>query len=85
MIVRLKFFLSSKRDIAVANFVMHEVHCARNIVLCKKCGEPVARSEMEEHEEEEHKLVPCELCNKQFEIGQMDDHKVRVLNSCFFF
>ena len=66
----------SKRDIAAANFVMHEVHCRRNIVLCEKCGEPVPRTEMEEHIAEEHALVPCEMCSLQFEISKIEAHKV---------
>ena len=50
---------SSKRDIAAANFIMHEVHCRRNITLCRDCQEPVPRSEMEAHFEEYHKPVGC--------------------------
>lgn len=67
----------SKRDIALANYVMHEMHCKRNIVLCKKCDEPVPRSELEAHEEEEHKLEPCDLCERRFEVSQLSEHKVR--------
>lgn len=47
----------SKRDIPAINYVMHQTHCVRNIVLCKKCDEPVPRSEMEAHNEEYHVLV----------------------------
>ncbi len=68
----------SKRDIAAANFVMHEVHCRRNIVLCEKCGEPVPRTEMEEHISEEHALVPCDMCSQQFEVSKIEAHKVSI-------
>ena len=47
----------SKRDIPSINFVMHQTHCQRNIKLCEHCKEPVPRSEMEAHFEEEHKKV----------------------------
>lgn len=28
---------------------MHTAHCARNITLCKKCKEPIPKSQFEEH------------------------------------
>ena len=59
----LKFCANCKREIAAVNFVMHEVHCRRNIVLCSVCDEPVARSELEDHMSEEH--THCPECNKQ--------------------
>ena len=66
----------SKRDIACANFTMHEVHCKRNIVLCGKCQEPIPRSEMESHEAEVHVLTPCDLCQKSFEKAALEEHVV---------
>ena len=62
----LKFCANCKREIAAVNFVMHEVHCRRNIVLCTICDEPVARSEMDEHMVEEH--THCPECNKQVNL-----------------
>ena len=59
----LKFCANCKREIAAVNFVMHEVHCRRNIVLCSICDEPVARSEMDDHMAEEH--THCPECNQQ--------------------
>lgn len=66
----------SKRDIAATNFVMHEVHCRRNIILCKHCGEPVPRTEVDDHYEEYHIEVACDICNASIEKQKMDDHKV---------
>ena len=48
---------SSKRDIPAVNYVMHAMHCKRNIVLCKECQEPVAISQQKEHYEENHTKV----------------------------
>lgn len=33
----------SRRDVPLTNYRMHTLHCARNVVLCKECGEPVPR------------------------------------------
>ena len=66
----------SQRDVSAANFVMHEVHCARNITCCPQCNEPVPRSNLEEHIEENHKQVICKLCRKQMECCLLEDHMV---------
>ena len=58
-----KYCGNCKRDIAAVNFVMHDVHCRRNILLCSVCDEPVARSELDDHMSEEH--THCPECNKQ--------------------
>ena len=71
-------FVDSKRDIATANFVMHEVHCRRNIVLCERCDEPVPRSELDSHFEEFHAMVNCDLCGQSLERAALDSHKVCV-------
>lgn len=71
-----KYCSNCKHRIVAINFLMHEVHCRRNIVLCEKCEEPVPRSEMNAHFEEEHTLKPCHMCQEQFEISKMDDHQI---------
>ena len=65
--------LFSKRDIEV-NFELHELHCYKNVTLCKKCNEPVAKSEMEEHMET-HALVQCK-CEEMIEKSQLEKHEV---------
>ncbi|KAK0055068.1 TRAF-type zinc finger domain-containing protein 1 [Biomphalaria pfeifferi] len=69
-----KLCQNCKRDIASANFVMHEVHCRRHIVLCKDCNEPVPRAELEEHFQELHAQVPCEKCGKTTTKDAMAKH-----------
>uniref|UniRef100_A0A8D0BR14 Nuclear cap binding subunit 3 n=1 Tax=Salvator merianae TaxID=96440 RepID=A0A8D0BR14_SALMN len=47
-----------KRDVAAANFSLHEAHCLRFLTVCPKCQEPVARKDMEEHLGQAHQQVP---------------------------
>ena len=70
-------FVDSKRDIATVNFVMHEVHCHRNIVLCATCDEPVPKSELERHFNDLHAPVTCHLCGQAVDKSTLDSHKVR--------
>ncbi|GFS12695.1 TRAF-type zinc finger domain-containing 1 [Elysia marginata] len=69
-----KFCSNCKRDIAAANFVMHEVHCRRHIVLCEHCQEPVPRSEIEQHFNELHAKLPCGKCKLHIEKDKMEQH-----------
>ena len=66
----------SKRDIAESNYVIHEVHCQRNIVLCEQCHEPVPRVDLETHVKDVHAPVDCELCGLAVERDNVDWHKV---------
>ncbi|XP_041455860.1 TRAF-type zinc finger domain-containing protein 1-like isoform X1 [Lytechinus variegatus] len=69
-----KYCTNCKEDIAEGNFIMHEVHCRRNITLCKDCQEPVPRSEMEEHFEEYHKPITCK-CGETVEKCKVEEHE----------
>lgn len=69
-------FVSSKRDISAANFVMHEMHCRRHIVLCEHCGEPVHRSEVGQHFSNLHAKIPCEKCQQMISKSDMAKHLV---------
>ena len=78
MLLYISFIFCSLRDIAAENFVMHEVHCRRNITLCQHCKEAVPRAEMDDHYEEYHASVKCPKCNKSMEKTQLEDHKVMI-------
>ena len=69
----------SKRDISAANFLMHEVHCRRNIVLCDRCDEPFPRSQLTNHVQEAHATEPCEMCQASIEKCKIQEHKVSIL------
>ena len=67
----------SKQDIALSNYQLHELHCARHIQLCKVCGEPVPRGKLTEHEQEEHRDEECEYCKRVMPLHLLEQHKVR--------
>ncbi len=46
-----------------SKFVLHEIYCIKNIIKCKKCGEAIDKSDIDNHENEIHKIVHCEYCN----------------------
>ncbi|XP_015268717.1 PREDICTED: TRAF-type zinc finger domain-containing protein 1 [Gekko japonicus] len=63
-----------KKDIPVANFTIHEIHCSRNIWVCRFCQEPVPKSEMKSHMELEHTQVTCK-CSMKMERGDLPEHE----------
>ncbi|XP_054700654.1 TRAF-type zinc finger domain-containing protein 1 isoform X2 [Grus americana] len=63
-----------KRDIPLANFIVHEIHCRRNIELCCFCSESVPKSEMKNHIESEHVQVTCK-CQMKIEKSLLKDHE----------
>ncbi|XP_043571494.1 TRAF-type zinc finger domain-containing protein 1 isoform X2 [Chiloscyllium plagiosum] len=69
-----RFCANCQRDIPATNFTIHEIHCRRNIDLCRYCHEPFPKSEMEEHFETEHALVNCK-CNMKVEKNQLEKHE----------
>uniref|UniRef100_A0A8C5MLN1 TRAF-type zinc finger domain-containing protein 1 n=1 Tax=Leptobrachium leishanense TaxID=445787 RepID=A0A8C5MLN1_9ANUR len=68
-------FLSSKRDIPFINFTIHEIHCKRNISVCKLCKEPFPTSDMEEHLDTEHAPVTCK-CKMTIEKRDLEEHEL---------
>ncbi|KFV55021.1 TRAF-type zinc finger domain-containing protein 1, partial [Gavia stellata] len=63
-----------KKDILVANFIMHEIHCRRNIEVCRYCSELIPKSEMKNHIESEHVQVTCK-CRMKIEKYLLKDHE----------
>ncbi|KFW87905.1 TRAF-type zinc finger domain-containing protein 1, partial [Phalacrocorax carbo] len=63
-----------KKDIPVANFIMHEIHCSRNIEVCRYCSELIPKSEMKNHIESEHVQVTCK-CSTKIEKFLLKDHE----------
>ncbi|KAM6377346.1 TRAF-type zinc finger domain-containing protein 1 [Pluvialis apricaria] len=62
------------KDIPVANFIMHEIHCSRNIEVCRYCSESIPKSEMKNHMESEHVQVTCK-CRMKIEKSLLKDHE----------
>ena len=68
--------LFSKRSIATSNLQIHELHCQKHLLVCQKCGEAIPKSATEEHDEEYHKEVECDLCHGFLPVDQLVKHKV---------
>ncbi|NWX20177.1 TRAD1 protein, partial [Aegotheles bennettii] len=64
-----------KKDVPVANFIMHEIHCSRNIAVCRYCSESIPKSEMKNHIESDHVQVTCK-CQMKLEKSLLKDHEV---------
>ncbi|XP_051489508.1 TRAF-type zinc finger domain-containing protein 1 isoform X1 [Apus apus] len=63
-----------QKDVPVANFIMHEIHCSRNIEVCCYCRDSIPKSEMKNHIESEHVQVTCK-CQMKIEKGLLKDHE----------
>ncbi|XP_051813722.1 XIAP-associated factor 1 [Acanthochromis polyacanthus] len=76
------------KEVAEANFALHETHCSRFLCLCPDCDEAVPRDQLAEHKEEQHTLVRCTKCSKKMERCQLADHEAdeceERLQSCVF-
>ncbi|KAM6932879.1 XIAP-associated factor 1 [Xenentodon cancila] len=63
------------KEVAEANFALHETHCSRFLCLCPECDEAVPKDQLKEHREEQHSLVKCSKCNKKIERRHLQDHE----------
>ncbi|XP_065548587.1 TRAF-type zinc finger domain-containing protein 1 [Lathamus discolor] len=63
-----------KKDIPAVNFIIHEIHCSRNIEVCCYCSESIPKSEMKNHIESEHVQVTCK-CRMKIENSLLKDHE----------
>ncbi|XP_029965270.1 XIAP-associated factor 1 [Salarias fasciatus] len=77
-----------QREVAEANFALHETHCSRFLCVCPDCGDNVPRDQLTEHREEQHSLVRCSKCSQKMERCRLEDHEleecVERLQSCEF-
>ncbi|KAE8295625.1 XIAP-associated factor 1 BIRC4-binding protein [Larimichthys crocea] len=74
------------REVAEANFALHETHCRRFLCVCPDCDEAVPKDQLDQHREEQHTQVRCSKCNKKMERRHLIDHEsdecVERLQSC---
>ncbi|KAM4741989.1 XIAP-associated factor 1 isoform 2-T2 [Anableps anableps] len=63
------------KEVAEANFALHETHCKRFLSLCPDCDEAVPRDQLSQHREKQHTQVKCTKCNKKMERCHLEDHE----------
>ncbi|CAJ1066108.1 XIAP-associated factor 1-like protein [Xyrichtys novacula] len=78
----------SHKQVAEANFALHESHCRRFLCVCPDCDETVPREQLDQHREEQHTKVRCSKCNQKMERCHLMDHEseecVERLQKCQF-
>ncbi|XP_016133764.1 XIAP-associated factor 1 isoform X2 [Sinocyclocheilus grahami] len=67
--------MKSNKEVAKANYDLHEPHCKRFLCICPDCDETVPRDQLEEHKTEQHTEVKCKMCNKKKERRHLLDHE----------
>ncbi|KAM9733321.1 XIAP-associated factor 1 [Menidia menidia] len=76
------------REVAEANFALHESHCRRFLCVCPDCDEAVPKEQLSQHREEQHSQVRCSKCRKKMERWRLSDHEsdecVERLQRCGF-
>uniref|UniRef100_A0A671Y3Q5 XIAP associated factor 1 n=1 Tax=Sparus aurata TaxID=8175 RepID=A0A671Y3Q5_SPAAU len=76
------------KEVAEANFALHETHCSRFLCLCPDCDEAVPKDQLSQHREEQHTQVRCSKCNRKMERCRLADHQsdecVERPQSCHF-
>ncbi|XP_067221630.1 XIAP-associated factor 1 [Chanodichthys erythropterus] len=63
------------KEVAKANYDLHEPHCKRFLCKCPDCNDTVPRDQLEEHKTEQHAQVKCKMCNKKMERRHLLDHE----------
>ncbi|NXM73636.1 TRAD1 protein, partial [Serilophus lunatus] len=63
-----------KKDIPAVNFLIHEIHCRRNIEICSFCKDSIPKAEMKNHIETEHVQVTCK-CRMKIENSLLKEHE----------
>ncbi|XP_066492219.1 XIAP-associated factor 1 isoform X2 [Tiliqua scincoides] len=64
-----------KRDVAAANFPLHEAHCLRFLAVCPHCDERLAATGMQEHLAHAHQQVRCQLCRRLMQQYLLERHQ----------
>ncbi|XP_029026050.1 XIAP-associated factor 1 [Betta splendens] len=76
------------KEVAEANFALHETHCSRFLCVCPDCDETVPREQLTQHKADQHAVVRCSKCNKKMERRFLLDHEsdecMERLQSCPF-
>uniref|UniRef100_A0A8D2PJR2 TRAF-type zinc finger domain-containing protein 1 n=1 Tax=Zosterops lateralis melanops TaxID=1220523 RepID=A0A8D2PJR2_ZOSLA len=78
-----------KKDIPAVNFIIHEIHCRRNIEICPYCSDSIPKSEMKNHIDSEHvqvrhisasscplRPVLCQFCEIQLAFNKLQEHEL---------
>lgn len=82
-----KFCINCEKHISLANYLIHNMHCQRNIILCKDCKKPIPKNDIEVHNQEMHSEVICDKCSKIIESWRLDEHKTtcikRIMQCCY--
>ncbi|KAK7156576.1 hypothetical protein R3I94_006587 [Phoxinus phoxinus] len=63
------------KEVAKANYDLHEPHCKRFLCKCPDCNDTIPRDQLEEHKTEQHAQVKCKMCNKKMERRHLLDHQ----------
>lgn len=69
-----KLCQNCRHVVAASNFLVHSVHCQRNITLCPDCSTPVLNSSLEEHRTT-HAATRCPDCRCSLELQHLTEHK----------
>uniref|UniRef100_A0A667ZXL5 XIAP associated factor 1 n=1 Tax=Myripristis murdjan TaxID=586833 RepID=A0A667ZXL5_9TELE len=48
------FNVAFNKEVAEANFALHESHCRRFLCLCPDCEEPVPKEQLDQHRLDQH-------------------------------
>ncbi|KAA0702095.1 hypothetical protein E1301_Tti007921 [Triplophysa tibetana] len=72
------------KEVAKANYDVHEPHCQRFLCLCPGCDETIPRDQLEDHKAEEHaetdecqeRLKSCEYCELELPLSGLLKHSL---------
>lgn len=63
-----------KRSIHKQSIDVHKIHCKKNYFTCQKCNQVVKVLEKKQHDDNEHKIVECEICKEKMEYFKFKIH-----------